>query len=217
MVGIATGVVLSRLFRGPWSSPDESRDEATSLPVNATLMKAIHFSAQKHKDQRRKHARQTPYICHPVSVAHRLAIDAGVSDMTVLIAALLHDTVEDTETTLDEIEKLFGLEVAKVVDEVTDDKSLPKEMRKQLQIDHAPHVSQKAKLVKLADKLDNLSDLLIDPPVGWSGDRVAEYFSWAEKVIAGLRGTSSALEAQLDEVLGKRQLATDVAFQAGRT
>lgn len=155
---------------------------------------------------------QEPYINHPISVADRLS-KASVTDVNVLTAAILHDTVEDTETTLDELRAQFGETIATIVDEVSDDKTLPKERRKQLQIEHAPHCSHSAKLVKLADKLDNLSDLLVSIPISWSPERIAEYFAWSEKVISGLRGTNSTLETQLDDVLSKRQIAVDIATQ----
>lgn len=177
------------------------------------LLSAINFSAQKHRNQRRKNPMQEPYINHPISVANRLA-KASVTDVNVLAAAILHDTVEDTDTTLDELRTQFGETIATIVDEVSDNKTLPKERRKQLQIEHAPHSSHSAKLIKLADKLDNLSDLLVSIPISWSPDRVAEYFSWSEKVISGLRGTNSSLETQLDNVLSKRQIAVDIAAKA---
>lgn len=183
---------------------------AGERPDMNLLLSAINFSAQKHRNQRRKNPMQEPYINHPISVADRLA-KASVTDVNVLAAAILHDTVEDTETTLDELRAQFGETIATIVSEVSDDKTLPKERRKQLQIEHAPHCSHSAKLVKLADKLDNLSDLLVSIPISWSPERVAEYFSWSEKVISGLRGTNSTLETQLDDVLSKRQVAVDIA------
>ena len=121
-------------------------------------------------------------------------------------AALLHDTVEDTETTLDEIEEHFGQAVSKVVNEVTDDKSLPKAERKRLQVVNAPHKSHQAKLVKLADKLYNLRDLERLPPEDWSETRVQEYFIWSSKVVHGCRGTNEKLEAKLAEVLATKNV-----------
>lgn len=176
----------------------------------ARLLNAVHFSADKHRDQRRKNSRHTPYINHPVRVASRLN-DAGVTDVDVLISALLHDTVEDTDTSNPEIAEIFGRRIAGIVEEVTDDKTLPKQERKLQQILHAPGSSTEAKLVKLADKLDNLSDLLYATPIGWPPSRVAEYFNWAEKVVQGLRGTNSTLESQLDMVFLNRQTAINTA------
>ncbi|XP_025916518.1 guanosine-3',5'-bis(diphosphate) 3'-pyrophosphohydrolase MESH1, partial [Apteryx rowi] len=137
-------------------------------------------------------------------VARILTHEAGVTDIVVLQAALLHDTVEDTDTTFSEIEECFGEEVRRVVEEVTDDKTLPKMERKRLQIEHAPNCSPRAKLVKLADKLYNLRDLNRCTPAGWSAQRVQEYFRWAARVVGGLRGTSPPLEAALQQLFEER-------------
>lgn len=178
-------------------------DESTGL-----FLKAIHFSADKHRDQRRKDLQQSPYINHPIEVAEELWEVGGVRESVPLIAAILHDTLEDTETTPDEISVLFGKKILSVVLEVTDDKSLPKQVRKQLQIEHAPHISSEAKLVKLADKICNLYDLIHSPPRMWNLARKREYLLWTEQVVAGLRGTNPALESHYDELLaeGKRIL-----------
>ena len=117
--------------------------------------KCLNFAAIKHRDQRRKDPQKTPYINHPIGVANILSEEGDVTDLTTLMAAVLHDTVEDTDTTFEEIEENFGAEIRKIVEEVTDDKKLPKMERKQLQIEHAKHASPKAKVVKLADKLYN--------------------------------------------------------------
>ncbi|XP_077329190.1 guanosine-3',5'-bis(diphosphate) 3'-pyrophosphohydrolase MESH1 [Lithobates pipiens] len=168
------------------------------------LLETTHFAAEKHRGQRRKDKEETPYINHPIGVARILSHEAGISDLAVLQAALLHDTVEDTETTLQEIEEKFGQEVRKIVEDVTDDKTLPKMQRKQLQIEHAPHCSHKAKLVKLADKLYNLRDLNRCTPNGWSEQRVQEYFQWAFQVVNGIRGTNTAMEQSLDQLFRER-------------
>ncbi|XP_075774154.1 guanosine-3',5'-bis(diphosphate) 3'-pyrophosphohydrolase MESH1 [Pelodiscus sinensis] len=172
----------------------------------ARLLEAADFAARKHKQQRRQDPEGTPYINHPIGVARILSREAGVTDVAVLQAALLHDTVEDTDTTLAEIQEHFGQEVRRLVEEVTDDKSLPKPERKRLQIEHAPHSSRGAKLVKLADKLDNLRDLNRCTPAGWSERRVQEYFLWAAQVVRGLRGTSPALEDKLLQLFRARGL-----------
>lgn len=212
--GIALGYFASRvtqyLFSRSTCTTEPSSNDG-ELSKAAILLEAASFSAEKHKDQRRKNSKQVPYICHPIRVARSLAVDAGVDNVNVLVAALLHDTVEDTDATLEEIEALFGPEVAKIVDEVSDDKALPSATRKQLQIEHAPHVSPEAKHVKLADKLDNLTDLLVDTPIGWQPERVATYFDWAGRVIAGLRGTNQVLESKLDAVLAKKEVALNAA------
>jgi len=165
---------------------------------SALITKATRFAADKHRGQTRKDADNTPYINHPVAVAHLLSDYAGIEDVHVIVAALLHDTVEDTDATVDEIEQEFGREVRDIVIEVTDDKSLPSAKRKQLQIEHAARLSQAARLVKLADKICNLQDILAHPPVNWSLDRKREYFDWAKAVIDQLRGTNDRLETLFD-------------------
>jgi len=167
-----------------------------------SLVKCIDFAALKHKNQRRKDPEQTPYINHPIGVA-KILTDYKVTDPVILQAALLHDTVEDTNTSFEEIEDQFGPKVCSIVREVTDDKTLPKDQRKRLQIERALNCSPEAKLVKLADKLYNLTDLLRVPPSGWSERRIEEYFVWAYKVVNNLRGTNFELEAKLDEVFKK--------------
>lgn len=164
----------------------------------ATILAAAQFAAEKHRDQRRKDASASPYINHPLALATVLAVEGGVEDAEILCAALLHDTIEDTQTTAEELTALFGERVSKIVLEVTDDKSLPKAVRKEEQVRHAPHSSQEAKLVKLADKICNLRDLLASPPADWDAARKREYFDWAARVVAGLRGTHPALEATFD-------------------
>ena len=123
-----------------------------------------------------------------------------MTDLATLEAAILHDTVEDTDTTFDEIEEHFGLEVRKLVEEVSDDKNLSRDERKQAQIDHAKTASYKAKLVKLGDKIYNLRDLQKSPPKNWSKNRCIEYFHWAKKVVDNLRGTNQQLEDALDVI-----------------
>ena len=170
----------------------------------APVLKAAAFAAEKHRDQRRKDAEASPYINHPIALANVLVNEGGVTDSNVICAALLHDTIEDTETTEAELRAAFGDEITDIVLEVTDDKSLEKHVRKQAQIDHAPHISAQAKLVKLADKICNLRDILASPPAGWSTERKREYFDWAAKVVDGVRGVNPALEAAFDEVSARR-------------
>lgn len=165
-----------------------------------TFAKAVAFAADKHRKQRRKDVDASPYINHPITLANVLANEGGIDDLTTLCAAILHDTVEDTETTAEELEAEFGAKIASVVMEVTDDKSLEKHVRKQRQIEHAPHISTEAKLVKLADKISNLRDILASPPADWSGQRKREYFEWARKVVDGVRGVNPGLEAVFDEL-----------------
>jgi len=167
------------------------------------LLQAISFAAKKHVKQKRKGANQEPYINHPLEVLNVLANVGKIEDYDVLIAAVLHDTIEDTETTKEEISERFGLKVSEYVLEVTDDKSLPKAERKQLQIEHAPHLSNGAKYIKLADKISNIRDVSENPPGDWSNERRLEYISWGEKVIAGLRGVNANLERLFDETVSK--------------
>ena len=162
------------------------------------VFQALAFAAHKHRDQRRKDEDASPYINHPIALADILVNEGGVTDHVALCAAILHDTIEDTETTYEELVVAFGREIADVVAEVTDDKSLDKAERKLLQIEHAANASPRAKLVKLADKTCNLRDLATTPPADWSDERRREYFDWAKKVVAGVRGTNAALETAFD-------------------
>jgi GTP diphosphokinase / guanosine-3',5'-bis(diphosphate) 3'-diphosphatase len=167
----------------------------------ANLLEAISFSAKKHRYQTRKGVDGEPYINHPIEVANILANVGKVTDYNVLTAAVLHDTVEDTETTAEELTNLFGEKVCSIVLEVTDDKSLPKHERKLLQIEHSPHLSVEAKQVKLADKISNVSDVLNNPP-DWPEERKQEYIVWAKKVVAGLRGVNTDLDGLFDRIVG---------------
>ncbi len=162
---------------------------------------AASFAARKHTGQRRKGNDAAPYINHPLEVANLLSNVGKVEDYDVLIAALLHDTIEDTETTAEEITEKFGATVCGYVLEVTDDKSLPKAERKQLQIEHAAHISKGAKIVKLGDKISNIRDVTENPPDGWDVKRRLEYIEWGEKVVAGMRGTNEYLEKYFDELI----------------
>jgi guanosine-3',5'-bis(diphosphate) 3'-pyrophosphohydrolase len=173
----------------------------------ALLLKALAFAAHKHREQRRKDAEASPYINHPIALADVLVNEGGVTDVEVICAALLHDTVEDTATTHEELLDAFGSRIARIVAEVTDDQRLPKAERKRLQVEHAPHISREAKLVKLADKLCNLRDVAERPPAGWDLRRRREYFEWAKQVIDGLRGTPG-------EELRRLEAAFDAAYAA---
>jgi guanosine-3',5'-bis(diphosphate) 3'-pyrophosphohydrolase len=168
------------------------------------LFRALAFAAEKHRDQRRKGAHASPYINHPIEVARLLCEEGGISDPVVLMAAILHDTIEDTSATAAELRAQFGEDVTGVVLEVTDDKSLEKSERKTLQVEHAPQLSSRAKLVKLADKTANVRDVLSAPPVGWPLARRQEYFEWAKRVVDGLRGTNVALEAAFDAAYAQK-------------
>ncbi len=171
---------------------------------SALVLRALAFAAHKHRDQRRKDAGRSPYINHPIALADLLANEAGIADVEVLCGALLHDTVEDTETTPEELEQHFGPSIATIVMDVTDDKRLPKAERKRLQVEHAPHVNGKAKLVKLADKICNLRDIVDAPPRGWPLERRQAYFDWAKSLVDRIRGTHSGLEALFDQAYSRR-------------
>lgn len=168
------------------------------------LLKALSFAAHKHKDQRRKDAEASPYINHPISLANILCNEGHVTDTEVISAALLHDTIEDTQTTTEELDTEFGQAIRSIVMEVTDDKRLAKAERKRLQIEHAAHISDKAKLVKLADKISNLRDVAQTPPPDWSLERRQQYFDWAKAVVDQLRGVHPTLEAVFDAAYAKR-------------
>ena len=164
------------------------------------LLRAAHFAARRHRAQKRKGSAAEPYINHPLAVAELIANVGRVTDSLTLAAALLHDTVEDTDATLADIEREFGAEIRGIVAELTDDKSLPSEERKRLQIVNAPNASRRAKIVKLADKSINVADIARDPPPSWTVQRRREYVEWAILVVAGCRGTNAALEKHFDGV-----------------
>lgn len=164
------------------------------------IFKALSFSAEKHKNQRRKGVDGAPYINHPIEVCNHL-IQCHVSDLNTLIGAILHDTIEDTDTGPEEIKDLFGDDILKLVEEVTDDKSLPKQVRKRLQIETGGKKSIKAKQIKIADKICNVTDIMNAPPAGWDLQRKIEYFDWAEKVVNELKGVNACLEKLFQEKL----------------
>jgi len=168
------------------------------------MLEALQFAALKHRDQRRKDLEASPYINHPIALANILWREGRVTEPTVICAALLHDTIEDTETTPAELRKHFGGKIASIVMEVTDDKSLEKAERKRAQIEHAPHLSREAKLVKLADKISNVRDMCASPPAHWPMRRRREYFDWARKVVDALRGVHPELEQIFDEAYSKK-------------
>lgn len=170
----------------------------------AQLLDAVMFAAERHRNQRRKDVEASPYINHPIALAHLLATVGRVDDLDVLRAAVLHDTLEDTATSEAELRERFGDAVADIVMEVTDDKSLPKQRRKELQIEHAPHKSRGAALVKLADKTCNLRDIAMAPPADWPIIRRQEYFDWAKRVVDGLPPVSEAMLAAFRAEYQKR-------------
>lgn len=177
----------------------EMNDEGMGL-----VLRAARFAAWKHRDQRRKGKGREPYINHPLDLAHVLWFEGGVQDPVVLAAALLHDTIEDTQTTVQELQGEFGVQVARIVMEVTDEASLNWRVRKKLQVSRARLASPEARQVKLADKICNLRSMVASPPSGWSEDRQRAYFDWAKQVVDQLRGSNPELEQRFDQIHKKR-------------
>ena len=177
----------------------------------AALLRALAFAADKHRYDKRKDAEASPYINHPIAVALILVETVPTVDETSLLAAILHDTVEDTQTTHEELEGAFGSEAAALVAELTDDKSLPKQERKERQIAHAAAASDRARRIKIADKICNIRDVTYAPPVDWSLQRRREYLDWAEAVVAGCRGVEPGLDELFDQALaeGRRVLGAE--------
>ena len=173
------------------------------------LARVYHFAATRHVQQRRKGEAAEPYMNHLTEVAELVAVATRGSDPDVIIAAVLHDTVEDTETTLEDIGAEFGERVAGLVAEVTDDKSLPKQTRKDLQIEHAAHASRGAQIIKLADKTSNLRALASSPPQGWSDEGIAEYVDWAGRVVNACRGADRGLAAEFDKAASVFKVVAD--------
>lgn len=181
------------------------------------IFKAILFAIDKHEGQIRKDAERSPYITHPLLVAQALLEIGDVQDPPTLIAAILHDTLEDTKTTEVEIREAFGEEVLQIVLEVTDDKSLEKMARKRLQVVHAPSISDKAKVIKLSDKLINCRDILNSPPEDWPMERRREYIQWAADVVENLRNTNAPLELAFDQILSDAEESLDFKIKSYET
>ncbi|KAL1453382.1 hypothetical protein WDU94_007522 [Cyamophila willieti] len=192
----------------PRTHREDSGENLMTSDAIMNIVKATDFASHKHHYQRRKDPEGSPYIEHPVAVAHILTQLGKVSNPVVIMAALLHDTVEDTDTTFEEIDREFGPKVKSVVAELTDNKHMTKDERKRWQILHAAESTHEAKLVKLADKLHNLRDIERSLPVNWTEERKTQYFNWARDVVAGLRGTNAPIEAALDVMFAKYCTAT---------
>jgi guanosine-3',5'-bis(diphosphate) 3'-pyrophosphohydrolase len=173
------------------------KPQAQALGV---VLKAATFAAHKHRNQRRKDVKATPYINHPLALAQALCEEGDVRDPVILAAALLHDTIEDTETSYDELRGQFGARIADIVAEVTDTKFLGKQSRKRLQLSKAGRASAAAQQVKIADKLCNLRDMLASPPAKWSERRKQEYFDWAKAVVDQVRSANPKLAERFDAV-----------------
>ncbi len=181
------------------------------------ILRAAHFAARKHANQKRKGIAGEPYINHLIEVAGLVVGSLSESDTNLVIAALLHDVIEDTPTTKQEVAELFGSDVADLVAEVTDDKSLPKEERKRLQIETAPKKSKRAQEIKLADKISNLRAILDSPPADWDHERKKEYFAWARKAVDGFTTLNRILKAEFEGTLPKfDKLSTSAATVAAK-
>ena len=170
--------------------------------MNSNLViKAAVYAAEKHKYQRRKGFNQVPYINHPLKVA-LLLDECGEHDENILIAAILHDVIEDTDASYEEISKEFSPEVADIVIEVTDDKELPYAIRKELQVKGASSLSRDAKKIKIADKICNIRDI-VNYPLDWSTERKLSYLEWAKQVVSGCRNVNADLEASFDDTFNE--------------
>ena len=185
----------------------------TSIIHLDAIFEAAIFATCKHQGHVRKDEHASPYITHPLTVAREIYTVGEVHDQKILVAAILHDTLEDTQTTKDELQNLFGEDVLSIVLEVTDDKSLKKERRKQLQVIHAPQLSYAARIIKFADKLVNCRDILHIPPRDWTLVRRQEYIQWAADVLAQIRGTNPPLEGAFDKLAAEAESKLNFSLQ----
>lgn len=183
----------------------------------ANILEAVVFAARKHQGQVRKDQGKSPYVTHPLLVAKSIWEIGEVSEPRTLIAAVLHDTIEDTDTKPLEILDRFGEVILSIVLEVTDDKSLDKIERKRQQVIHAPSLSRPARLIKLADKLINCQDILYSPPEDWTLERRRNYIQWGADVIARIRHTNPPLETAFDAILIEAEEKLDYAIQPFET
>ena len=183
--------------------PAATSEPAAELKSVQAILQAASFAAEKHAAQRRKGAAAEPYVNHLLEVAHLISTALSEPDTNLVIAALLHDTIEDAGVTKEELIQAFGTDVADLVAEVTDDKSLPKAERKSLQIVHAAKISVRAQAIKLADKISNLRGILNSPPTDWGFQRRREYFEWAKQVVDGLSTPNQILKAEFDATHAK--------------
>lgn len=168
--------------------------------ATARLFDALRFAAEKHRDGRRKGPIAAPYINHPITVAEQLATAGLEDDADLLIAALLHDVVEDTDTTEEELRRRFGDRVATIVLELTDDKQLDWRERKRIVVESIANKSRQAQLIKLSDVTANVSDLIHHPP-NWADDRKRGYLRWAELVVEAIRGVQPEMERRFADLL----------------
>lgn len=175
-----------------------------------TLIRAIRYAEKKHRGQSRKDTAASPYIGHPLAVMDILWNVGEVRDVVILAAAVLHDTLEDTEATPEEIETLFGAEILAIVQELTDDKDLSKEERKRLQVEHAPHKSPAAAQIKIVDKTVNIRDIVDTPPNNWSLERKQAYVQWGIDVVERLPKPHPNLVAEFEAVIARARTKLDM-------
>jgi (p)ppGpp synthase/HD superfamily hydrolase len=180
-----------------------SHDESIPAAPVQRILAAAKFAAEKHAAQKRKGAAAEPYVNHLIEVAQLTSNSSDQLDANLVMAAFLHDTIEDTGTSAEELEQVFGSDVAALVVELTDDKSLPKAVRKELQVQEAPHKSVRAQVLKLADKISNLRSVLTSPPADWNTQRKREYFDWCRRVVDALSAPNPILKAEFDRIYAK--------------
>jgi (p)ppGpp synthase/HD superfamily hydrolase len=190
------------LFAERWAMKISNDESIPAAPVQRILAAAT-FAAEKHAAQKRKGAAAEPYVNHLIEVAQLIASSSEQLDANLVMAGFLHDTIEDTSTTAEELEQVFGSDISALVVELTDDKSLPKEVRKELQVREAPHKSVRAQVIKLADKISNLRSLLTSPPANWNKQRKREYFEWGRRVVDALSAPNPILKAEFDRTYAK--------------
>ncbi|MCL4113984.1 UNVERIFIED_CONTAM: hypothetical protein GTU68_004987 [Idotea baltica] len=166
----------------------------------ALVLKALAFAAEKHRFQFRKGEEQTPFINHPIKVANLLTEVGLITDSATICGAILHDTIEDTITSCDELKNLFGNEICSLVSEVSDDSLMKPAECKEHQVDYAAMLSEKAKLIRLADKIANVYDIAHFPPAHWNKQRRKEYLVWSKKVVDQIRGVNVLLDKKFDDV-----------------
>ena len=205
-------ILLCTSFHGLFSQIHQNRPVFMNITETHQLLKAMSFAADKHRFQTRKDSAGTPYINHPINVALTLMEVGKEYDTELLVAAVLHDTIEDTATLPEEILKSFGKNVLDIVMEVTDDKNLPREERKRLQVIYASKKSTSAKKLKLADKICNVTDIIHHPPGNWTIERRLDYLTWAEQVLQGLKGSNPMLEDRLAAIIREGRAKFEVQF-----
>jgi (p)ppGpp synthase/HD superfamily hydrolase len=179
-----------------------------------TVLRAADRAARWHVHQRRKGEAQEPYINHLLEVANLVAEATHGKDPEIVTAALLHDAVEDQAVPIELIAREFGARVADIVTQLTDDKILPKDVRKAAQVQSASRKDPAAKLIKLADKTSNLRGIISSPPSKWSTKRRLEYIGWARDVVAGLRGIWPSLEQKFDEAAAEAENSIGIRSEA---